>query len=101
MAVSRGRRHLRELWVETDVVGVQDFVMLQHFDDVRAVYGNLRDRFNKRLIYVCVILSSLTAKTYIGNVLVAVNPYENLHIYSEEFLSLYRNVDMFELPPHM
>lgn len=40
-------------------------------------------------------------QTFIGQVLVSVNPYKNLNIYSNEIIEEYRNVNLYELPPHM
>ncbi|KOB70729.1 Uncharacterized protein OBRU01_14903, partial [Operophtera brumata] len=39
--------------------------------------------------------------TYIGNVLISVNPYKNLPIYSEEKAKLYYKKAFFEAPPHV
>ena len=84
-------RDPRSLWLETDNnVGVQDFVMLENYEDEDAFIRNLQERFNSRLIY-----------TYIGNVCISVNPYERLDIYEKEFIRMYHNVNLFELPPHV
>ncbi|XP_061162606.1 unconventional myosin-Ic-like [Saccostrea echinata] len=73
-----------------DHTGVQDFVLLEDFMNPEAFVENLRKRFNANLIY-----------TYIGPVLVSVNPYQNFDIYNEEYVQIYRNVNFYELPPHI
>ena len=40
-------------------------------------------------------------QTYIGNVVISVNPYKNLKVYSNETIEQYRGVNLYELPPHM
>lgn len=40
-------------------------------------------------------------QTYIGPVLISVNPYKTLDIYSDSVIETYRNVNFYELPPHM
>ena len=40
-------------------------------------------------------------QTYIGPVLISVNPYKDLSIYNEKVIETYRNVNFYELPPHM
>ena len=40
-------------------------------------------------------------KTYIGSVVVSVNPYRTLLIYDQDYISLYQSKSMLELPPHM
>lgn len=40
-------------------------------------------------------------QTYIGGILVAVNPYKNLNIYSENFISKYQGKRLFEQDPHI
>uniref|UniRef100_A0A8B9TQQ3 Myosin IH n=1 Tax=Anas platyrhynchos TaxID=8839 RepID=A0A8B9TQQ3_ANAPL len=62
--------------IARDRVGVQDFVLL--------------DSHTKNLIY-----------TYIGTLLVSVNPYKELDIYTVTQMQLYRGVNFFELPPHL
>ncbi|KPJ07027.1 Myosin-IB [Papilio machaon] len=71
-------------------VGVQDFVLLEDYRSEAAFIDNLRKRFNENIIY-----------TYIGNVLISVNPYKNLPIYTEEKAKLYYKKAFFEAPPHV
>ena len=40
-------------------------------------------------------------QTYIGPVLVSVNPYHELDIYNQEVIASYKNVNFYELPPHV
>ncbi|XP_047237743.1 unconventional myosin-Ih isoform X2 [Girardinichthys multiradiatus] len=72
-----------------DRVGIQDFVLLDETTEV-AVISNLKKRFTKDLIY-----------TYIGTLLVSVNPYKELDIYSKKQMDVYMGVNFFELPPHI
>lgn len=39
---------------ERDRVGVQDFVLLENFENEEAFIENLRKRFNENLIYVSI-----------------------------------------------
>ncbi|EDQ89910.1 uncharacterized protein MONBRDRAFT_16848 [Monosiga brevicollis MX1] len=83
-------RALRETHCENDNVGVQDFVLLENFRNEDAFMNNLKQRFQKDIIY-----------TYIGNVCVSVNPYHQLDIYSKDHIEMYQNVNLYELPPHI
>lgn len=40
-------------------------------------------------------------QTYIGSVVVSVNPYKQLGIYGTELMEEYKGVNFYELPPHM
>ncbi|XP_006894960.1 PREDICTED: unconventional myosin-Ih [Elephantulus edwardii] len=73
-----------------DKVGVQDFVLLDAYTSETAFVDNLRKRFRENLIY-----------TYIGTLLVSVNPYQELGIYTANQMELYQGVNFFELPPHV
>ncbi|XP_022253422.1 unconventional myosin-Ic-like, partial [Limulus polyphemus] len=73
-----------------DRVGVQDFVLLEDYRNEKSFIENLKKRFKENLIY-----------TYIGSVLVSVNPYKDLGIYQKEYVDQYRNVNFYELPPHV
>ncbi|XP_015522437.2 unconventional myosin IC isoform X1 [Neodiprion pinetum] len=75
---------------ERDRVGVQDFVLLEDFQSETAFVDNLRKRFKENLIY-----------TYIGQVLVSVNPYKDLPIYTPETIQDYQKIHFFEAPPHI
>uniref|UniRef100_A0A8C5DZN3 Unconventional myosin-Ic-like n=1 Tax=Gouania willdenowi TaxID=441366 RepID=A0A8C5DZN3_GOUWI len=73
-----------------DRVGVQDFVLLENYNSEVAFIDNLRRRFRENLIY-----------TYIGSVLVSVNPYKDLEIYSKAQMERYRGVSFYEISPHI
>ncbi|XP_061529304.1 unconventional myosin-Ih [Phycodurus eques] len=70
-------------------VGIQDFVLLDETSEA-AFLSNLKKRFSKDLIY-----------TYIGTLLVSVNPYKELDIYNKEQMDVYMGVNFYELPPHI
>lgn len=40
-------------------------------------------------------------QTYIGSVLVSVNPYKDLEIYTKNHMERYRGVNFYEVSPHM
>lgn len=69
--------------------GVGDFVLLETVSE-DAFMKNLQDRFNKDRIY-----------TFIGNVVVSVNPYKKIDIYTPKLIEQYRGGNMYELPPHL
>ncbi|XP_030385777.1 unconventional myosin IC isoform X2 [Scaptodrosophila lebanonensis] len=75
---------------ERDRAGVQDFVLLENYQSEDAFIDNLKKRFQENLIY-----------TYIGQVLISVNPYKQLPIYSDEHIKEYRNKHLYEMPPHV
>ena len=55
-----------------------------------AINDNLKKRFENAEIY-----------TYIGHVLVSVNPFRDLGIYTDQVLSSYRGKNRLEMPPHV
>uniref|UniRef100_A0AAY4CPH0 Unconventional myosin-Ic n=1 Tax=Denticeps clupeoides TaxID=299321 RepID=A0AAY4CPH0_9TELE len=73
-----------------DRVGVQDFLLLENYTSEAAFIENLRRRFRENLIY-----------TYIGSVLVSMNPYKELEIYSKPQMERYRGVNFYEISPHI
>lgn len=100
-----------------DRVGVQDFVLLENHTSEVAFIENLRKRFKENLIYVrkhkidnkvikvqnesfYILMRSVT-QTYIGSVLVSVNPYKELEIYTKQHMERYRGVNFYEVSPHM
>ncbi|UJR31157.1 hypothetical protein I4U23_018664 [Adineta vaga] len=70
-------------------MGVGDFVLLSEIT-MDAFIRNLKIRFEKGRIY-----------TYIGEVLVSVNPYRDLPIYGPEYIKSYKGREMFERPAHI
>ncbi|XP_008416941.1 unconventional myosin-Ih isoform X2 [Poecilia reticulata] len=85
----QGRLDMEGALTARDRVGIQDFVLLDETTEV-AVISNLKKRFSKDLIY-----------TYIGTLIVSVNPYKDLDIYSKKQMDVYMGVNFFELPPHI
>ncbi|XP_063174124.1 unconventional myosin-Ib isoform X3 [Candoia aspera] len=72
-----------------NMIGVGDMVLLEPLSEETFI-GNLRQRFDHSEIY-----------TYIGSVVISVNPYRLLPIYSAEKVEEYRNRNFYELRPHI
>jgi myosin-1 len=69
--------------------GVPDFVLMEHLTE-DATWQNIKLRFEKDIIY-----------TYIGDVVVSVNPYKQLNIYSDDYVNEYRGKYKYERAPHI
>lgn len=68
---------------------VEDMADLGYLNEASVVH-NLKQRYASNMIY-----------TYSGLFLVAVNPYYNLQIYGDEYVSAYKNKKRAEIPPHI
>uniref|UniRef100_A0A674MLD7 Unconventional myosin-Id n=1 Tax=Takifugu rubripes TaxID=31033 RepID=A0A674MLD7_TAKRU len=69
--------------------GKADFVLLDNVS-MPEFMANLKLRFEKGRIY-----------TYIGEVVVSVNPYRAMNIYSRDTVELYKGRELYERPPHL
>ncbi|GLA86409.1 class II myosin [Aspergillus tubingensis] len=70
-------------------IGVSDLTLLSKISN-EAINENLKLRFEHDEIY-----------TYIGHVLVSVNPFRDLGIYTDRVLESYRGKNRLEVPPHV
>ncbi|KAF2468256.1 uncharacterized protein BDR25DRAFT_266039 [Lindgomyces ingoldianus] len=70
-------------------VGVSDLTLISKISN-EAINDNLKKRFENAEIY-----------TYIGHVLVSVNPFRDLGIYTDQVLDSYRGKNRLEVPPHV
>jgi myosin I len=70
-------------------VGVSDLTLISKISN-EAINDNLKIRFEHGEIY-----------TYIGHVLVSVNPFRDLGIYTDQVLDSYRGKNRLEVPPHV
>uniref|UniRef100_A0A671U2Q7 Myosin IG n=1 Tax=Sparus aurata TaxID=8175 RepID=A0A671U2Q7_SPAAU len=69
--------------------GKSDFVLLDEVT-MEQFMENLKLRFEKGRIY-----------TFIGEVVVSVNPYREMDIYGKETIDAYRGRELYENPPHL
>ncbi|KAJ7305984.1 hypothetical protein JRQ81_010350, partial [Phrynocephalus forsythii] len=69
--------------------GVEDMTQLEELQE-RVVLQNIQRRFERGLIY-----------TYIGSILVSVNPYQMYNIYGTEQVLQYEGKGLGENPPHL
>ncbi|CAI5762043.1 unconventional myosin-Ib isoform X1 [Podarcis lilfordi] len=72
-----------------NMIGVGDMVLLEPLTE-ESFIDNLKQRFDHSEIY-----------TYIGSVVISINPYRLLPIYSPEKVEEYRNRNFYELRPHI
>ncbi|KAK5109794.1 hypothetical protein LTR62_006527 [Meristemomyces frigidus] len=70
-------------------VGVSDLTLISKISN-EAINDNLKMRFENAEIY-----------TYIGHVLVSVNPFKDLGIYTDKVLDSYRGKNRLEVAPHV
>lgn len=93
-------------WVVRDQSAVDSFLLAfltqplagKEFPDLcslpdlneKTLLHNLKSRFNQRNIY-----------TYVGSILIAVNPFKFFPIYNPKYVSMYQNKRLGELPPHI
>ena len=70
-------------------VGKDDMINLEELTQ-DSLHNNLEERYNANLIY-----------TYTGSILVSINPYQNLPIYSLSHCRKYADKKIGELPPHI
>ncbi|KAK6644338.1 hypothetical protein RUM43_000605 [Polyplax serrata] len=70
-------------------VGAWDSVLLDPLNS-ETFLNNLQQRFKRDHIY-----------TYIGNVLLSLNPYKKLALYSKELMKAYSHKGPYQLPPHL
>ena len=68
---------------------MNDLVLLDQMNNPLILH-NLRGRFKRDDIY-----------TNVGTILISINPYKKLPIYSAEMLAKYQNKGTTELPPHV
>ncbi|KAK7939555.1 hypothetical protein WMY93_002881 [Mugilogobius chulae] len=66
-----------------------DLVNLEFLDE-ETIIDHLRKRYEELQVY-----------TYVGDILIALNPFQNLSIYSPRFSKLYHGVKRAENPPHI
>ncbi|XP_029641534.1 unconventional myosin-Id isoform X2 [Octopus sinensis] len=69
--------------------GIGDFVLLSDLT-LDSFMDNLKTRFQKNRVY-----------TYIGEVVVSLNPYKSMEIYGESYISEYKGRELYERPPHI
>ncbi|XP_027849458.2 unconventional myosin IC [Aphis gossypii] len=72
-----------------ETTGIANMVLLENADE-KILIENLKKRLRKNIIYTC-----------IGEVLISVNPYKTLSIYSDKLMLKYYNKNYVEEIPHI
>ncbi|KAF9115760.1 class II myosin [Mortierella sp. AM989] len=75
--------------VKKKSAGVSDMTLLTKVQN-ETINDNLKKRFENQEIY-----------TYIGHVLISVNPFRDLGIYTDDVLKSYQGKNRLEVPPHV
>ncbi|CAJ0574360.1 unnamed protein product, partial [Mesorhabditis spiculigera] len=75
--------------VNVKQVGVDDMVLLSRLSE-DSITDNLKKRFNANSIF-----------TYIGPVLISVNPFKQMPYFTEKEMELYQGATQYENPPHI
>ncbi len=74
---------------EADNGKVEDMCNLEELSE-QTMLSNLRVRFSNKSIY-----------TYVGSILISVNPYYFYSIYNPKYTTMYQGRTLGELPPHI
>jgi len=52
--------------------------------------------------HIAIVTSNyFDTQTYIGSVLVSVNPYQDVKMYTPYHMEKYQRVNLYEMPPHV
>lgn len=69
--------------------GQPDFILVDEISE-EAFMANLKKRYERGKVY-----------TYIGEVVISVNPYRRVDIYNDDVVDEYRGKELYERPPHI
>ncbi|XP_061580454.1 myosin-IIIb isoform X1 [Cololabis saira] len=81
--INTRKSHIIESCPDDDLVNLE-------FLDEESIISHLQKRYDELQVY-----------TYVGDILIALNPFQNLSIYSPQFSKLYHGVKRADNPPHI